>query len=299
MASATIIDRDSSSLYLSIIVPTCNSSSTIRTLLDSFDKQLLFCFEVIFVDYNSLDETQSIIYSHPTNYERFVLTIDEPGIYNAINLGISRARAEWILILGSDDSLFSANTVRSIVQNLTDLDYHTSLLYGTVFLMQDKKIFNQYFSPNDHFTSSLCQQSIVYRKKAIIDTGGFDTQYKSTADYVLNLKIIEHFSFSSLRFVDLSIANYNQSGFSSRYTDSIYLESSMLLRLKSLGLLINTSLLIRSFFSRNSVLSKFINFQLSSAFKLINLYLKIILKRILGTHTFSKYARFQSKLLFK
>ncbi|QNI72344.1 glycosyl transferase 2 family protein [Synechococcus sp. NOUM97013] len=257
------------------------------------------CFEVIFVDYHSFDETLSIIYSHPSNYQKIVLSIDEPGIYNAINFGISHACAEWILILGSDDSLYCAHTVSSIVQYLMVLDYRTSLIYGTVFLMQDRKRLNQFFSPNDHFTTSLCQQSIVYRKQAIIDTGWFDTQYKSTADYVLNLKIIEHFSFSSLEFVDLIIANYNQSGFSSRYTDKMYLKSSMFIRLKSLGLLVKTSLLIRSFFSRNSVLAKILGFQLTSAYKLSCLYLEIIVKRIFLTKPTPNLTNLQSKPLIK
>ena len=88
-------------MKVSVVIPTYNSSRTIRETLDSVLQQVLRPFEVIVVDDGSTDETISIVRA----YEPIVsiVQISHRGVANARNVLCQRAKGNVIAFLDSDD----------------------------------------------------------------------------------------------------------------------------------------------------------------------------------------------------
>jgi len=234
---------------ITIIVPTKNSANTLPELILSLKQQTSQEYEAIFVDYSSTDSTRSLLSA--ANIPRKIVDHDEPGIYQAINAGINKATTDWIMVLGSDDQLASPHTIARLREILSTVPISVAALYGTVRLASDGSLYNTAFSIIDHFTKSLCQQSIVYNRHCLLTMGLFPVTYRSSADYVLNLQLLSRYGADSFFYIDEIIANYNDSGFSSYYVDYGYLRQSLYIRLATLGKHVPLRHSIRAFIGRN------------------------------------------------
>ena len=91
-------------INISIIVTTLNSSSVIRNLFDSLEKQTSNNFNVILIDGGSKDDTVEIV----KKYKCLTLLSVKEGlsIYEGINLGIELCKTKYYVVCGSDDILF-------------------------------------------------------------------------------------------------------------------------------------------------------------------------------------------------
>ena len=110
---------------VSVIICTYNESKTIeRRLHNLFDSDYpQENLEIIVADSNSLDRTQEIVHALIKKYpERMITLITEDqrrGKVSAINLGLSAARGE-IIILTDSPALFWLDTIRLVVRNFAD-----------------------------------------------------------------------------------------------------------------------------------------------------------------------------------
>lgn len=94
-------------VYLSIIIPTYNSTDTIKRLLDSIPKRN--DIEVIVVDDNSTEnyeELFSILQKEKDVFPNFYFTSNNSGVQSAgacRNIGIEHASGKWVTFADSDD----------------------------------------------------------------------------------------------------------------------------------------------------------------------------------------------------
>ena len=82
------------------------------------------------MDGGSTDTTISIIKNFSDTVDHWISEEDK-GIYSAFNKGISIARGEWIMFLGSDDYIAERNTISKFVEAIIEdksLDLITSLI---------------------------------------------------------------------------------------------------------------------------------------------------------------------------
>lgn len=87
---------------VSIIIPFYNAESTIEKCLISVLKQSYSNIEIVCIDDGSTDATVSIIKSH--NDDRIVIYQKENGgNYSARNMGLDKARGEFITMVDADD----------------------------------------------------------------------------------------------------------------------------------------------------------------------------------------------------
>lgn len=90
---------------VSIIVPVYNTQQYLRECLDSLVSQTLECLEVVIVNDGSPDNSQQIIdeyiYRYPSKIRAF--TIENRGLGEARNYGISKARGKYLGFVDSDD----------------------------------------------------------------------------------------------------------------------------------------------------------------------------------------------------
>lgn len=108
-----------SKVLVSIIIPACNSEKLIWQTLDSVLEQSYSEWECIIIDDGSTDNTSDIINKYMKEDNRF-LYYHRPlnkikGPSSCRNLGIEKARGEYIIFLDSDD-LFTKNCLEKRVK---------------------------------------------------------------------------------------------------------------------------------------------------------------------------------------
>jgi len=86
---------------VSVIIPTYNRAWVIKDAVDSVLKQDSNNFELIVVDDGSTDTTSEILSAYKEDIR--VFTQDNKGVSAARNLGVSKAKGEFIAFLDSDD----------------------------------------------------------------------------------------------------------------------------------------------------------------------------------------------------
>ena len=93
-------------MKISVIIPCYNSAKYLEACMDSVLKQSMPDFEAILVDDGSADDTLVIasrIAARDTRVQ--VLHQENAGVSAARNLGLDRARGEWVTFVDSDDLL--------------------------------------------------------------------------------------------------------------------------------------------------------------------------------------------------
>ena len=89
---------------ISVIIPVYNSEKYIKRALDSMSGQTFKDFEVIMIDDGSKDASLRIMEEYKERHESWKLvSIENKGVSNARNIGISMARGEYISFMDSDD----------------------------------------------------------------------------------------------------------------------------------------------------------------------------------------------------
>lgn len=89
---------------ISIVLPTHNSERYVRKTIDSLRGQSFSNYELIIVDSSTEDETSEILKEYSTFDKRIRLIDDSNGSYgHKINVGIDKAKAEFFVIVESDD----------------------------------------------------------------------------------------------------------------------------------------------------------------------------------------------------
>ena len=87
---------------ISAIVPTYNSADTLKTAIESIQKQTLDVNEIIIVDDGSIDNTKEIVKSLDHKNINYIYQKNQ-GPSHARNTGIKAAKSKWIAFLDSDD----------------------------------------------------------------------------------------------------------------------------------------------------------------------------------------------------
>lgn len=91
---------------ISIIVPVYNSAQYLRRCVDSIYAQTYKAWEAVFVDDGSTDDSFSILTALAAEDERIhVFHQENAGAGMARNLGISKAKGDYVVFLDSDDTI--------------------------------------------------------------------------------------------------------------------------------------------------------------------------------------------------
>ena len=89
---------------VSVVMPAYNTALYIGDAIESILNQTLQHFELIIIDDGSKDGTGDIARQYAERDERIrVIPGDHKGASHAMNLGIQEARADWVVVMHSDD----------------------------------------------------------------------------------------------------------------------------------------------------------------------------------------------------
>ena len=210
---------------LSVILPTFNCADLIRGALDSLAIQDEGDFEVIVSDGTSTDATLAIVNEYQTRLPHLtVQSRKDSGVYDAVNKALPECKGRWVFILGSDDRLHAASTLRQVLGTLRTTQ--ASFVYGDVrvigrnAMVADGGRYGGTFSLARLMGENICQQSAFYRRELFDRLGTFDLRYRLWADWDYALKIFVH---EKVQWVDIVVADYVATGISSGARDVRYI----------------------------------------------------------------------------
>ena len=188
---------------LSVIIPTYNDGDYLKDAILSVSKSSHPLLEIIVVDDGSKSEDARII------VELLSCEIDIPIIYkrkdnggpsSARNTGLNIARGEWISFLDSDDIMLP-NSIKSKLEHFDNckntrnvVGIYGSFIWSTSGLTQS---FNQSCKPISRNYVGVMGKApggapaYIFKRKALIHTGGFDESLIYNEDFDLLLRLIK------------------------------------------------------------------------------------------------------------
>lgn len=188
-------------LKISLITACFNSESTIRHTLESVQAQSYRNVEYIVVDGGSSDRTLSILQDYRNSISTLISGPDK-GIYDALNKGIAAATGDYIGFMHSDDTFAHNQVLTRIADNAEGYD----AVYGDldyVSLANPDRVVRHWrskaFSPMLLKRGWMPAHPTLYMRKALYDEfGGFDLDFKISADYESILRYFSIPGFSAL-----------------------------------------------------------------------------------------------------
>lgn len=214
-----------SSPLFSIIIPTYNAGKTLQHALDSIIQQTFTNWEVIIMDGLSSDDTVAIAERNSAQDGRIrVVSEKDKGIYDAMNKGITMAKAGWLYFLGSDDSLYNKNVLQKVSEALHDIS--CDLLYGNVYSTRLKGIYGGYFDRETILFNNPSHQAIFYNKNIHERTGYYNLAYSTFADWDLNIRCFLDDSIKK-QYVHITVAFFAEGGASTTNPDLFFIRNRL------------------------------------------------------------------------
>ena len=206
--------------FLSIIIPTFNSSAGLSEAIESVLDQQYKNYEIVVIDAVSTDRTIEIIRSYQKKFSSIhFISESDRGIYDAMNKGARLAKGEWLYFMGSDDRLYDPGVLASFAKKAA-AHPAAEMIYGKVLMKEGNEVYGGKFSYHRLLLRNICHQAIFLKKTVFERFGPFNIEYKVLADHDLNLKLFRH--GIKTRYINRFIAVFGAGGFSSTYYDTLF-----------------------------------------------------------------------------
>lgn len=182
---------------VSIIIPVYNGSNYLKEAIDSVLAQTYKNIEVIVVNDGSTDNTEEIVLSYGNKIRYF--SKNNGGVSSALNMGIEKARGDYISWLSHDDKYYSKK-IEIQIKKLNKIKNKNVILFSdydrltvdTNKISRIKIKYNQNYESEESLffeslilllNSTLHGCSLLIPKKAFEKAGLFDCNLKTVQDY--------------------------------------------------------------------------------------------------------------------
>jgi glycosyltransferase involved in cell wall biosynthesis len=191
--------------YISVIIPSYNSSVFIEETLRSLADQTNQHFEVVIIDDGSEDNTIDIAGKCIDQYNLDGIVLRRPdnipkGVSSCRNYGVESAKGDWISFLDSDD-LFLPDKMAKVYQKI-NLYGHGCMIFENASLFFEDETHKLlpaapkpgYSEPRyriDELTNHLdiTTPSVTLKRAYFLEIGGFDQTLVNYEDFQLWLRI--------------------------------------------------------------------------------------------------------------
>ncbi|KOO16085.1 hypothetical protein AKJ18_04750 [Vibrio xuii] len=205
---------------VSVVIPTYNNDSNLRTLLSSMTSVEYSGLEVIVVDGAVSSTTQDLVKEFGVVTK--LISEADSGIYDAMNKGILCSSGDFVCFLGDDDRFNSPDVLKNIFMR-EDIEWSSVDLIVGDTLYDNGTFLKGSFGKGLFFKQTLCHQSLLYKRELLTQLL-YDVSYKITADYKLNLQLYKS-KVSHLKYEGV-ISFCGAEGLSSQGLASGYIEES-------------------------------------------------------------------------
>lgn len=163
--------------------------------LDSVQQQIGVSLEHIIVDGASTDGTLEFLQAYNNkHHDMRILSMPDSGIYEAMNRGIALSRGKYVIFLNTDDFYHKQDGLLVSTKVLEQND-DCSFTFGPIKPQGPHTRFTHYHHPQQRLhklfvTSVIPHPSMLYRRTALMQIGGYDQTYRIVADYDMTLRLI-------------------------------------------------------------------------------------------------------------
>lgn len=185
---------------VSVIIPTYNRAKLLPSAIESILSQTYTNWELYIVDDGSTDDTESVVGKYVNNKIHYI-KCDHSGVHAVVrNIGIRKARGEWVAFLDDDDLWLPNKLERQIdvVNRRKDVGLICTNGYRKT-QETHKESFQLYFRlpariadfcfedlVRDNF---VIHSSVLVRREALLSVGGYDEDRRICCDYELWLRL--------------------------------------------------------------------------------------------------------------
>lgn len=172
---------------ISIIIPFFNSESTLKRAVDSVISQSFSEWELILVNDGSIDQSDRIAKSYLEDQRISYFYQENKGVSASRNLGSSKAKADWLIFLDSDDELFTdsiSNFYSESIRQNENVD----------LILSSYKLVNK--TSSEIRSTARIPGSYCIKKNSFLEIGGFDEKMT----YGENSELIRRASLIGLKF---------------------------------------------------------------------------------------------------
>ena len=200
--------------------------------LDSVQAQEGVSLEHLIIDGASTDGTLEWLKSYDnTRHDIRILSHPDNGIYEAMNRGIALARGKYVIFLNSDDYFHDPHGMRRSAERIELLKCDFSFApvrFDPAGVSHHPQLAPQRRLHRFLISWPFSHQSMLNSRKMLLRLDGFDTTYKSAADYDLLLRMIEDGARGC--FVPCNFTTFRLGGFSADNRELVKEECTRSLR---------------------------------------------------------------------
>lgn len=216
----------------SIITVCYNAQDCIEDTIKSLLSQDFYDYEYIIKDGKSTDNTMRLVNTLVGNREQVqIISQEDDGIYDAMNIAVSMARGEYIYFLNAGDCFSDKVVLRNIDAYLKRIA--VDIVYGNVILLDnDSRMMKKYSvmsSKKFYFMTGdcICHQAI-FAQRGLFSKKNFDVQYRVCADKEWELFHIT--SKASKGYIDYAISVVPMDGYAREHVKELELETVKILK---------------------------------------------------------------------
>ena len=182
---------------ISVIMPAYNAERYIREAIDSILRQTWSDFELIIIDDGSTDSTAAIIAGYTDNRIRFCPNAQNMGVAATLNRGLELACGAYVARMDADD----ISLPERFAKQAAYLDAHPNVtVCGTAIeLFCEGSVTGTRFpaagpeklKEDLFFSCGIAHPSVMMRRAAILELGGYDPAFNGMEDYELWCRVAE------------------------------------------------------------------------------------------------------------
>ncbi len=172
---------------VTVLMPVYNAEAYLRAAIDSILQQTLQAFEFLIIDDSSTDGSVGIIKSYADPRIRFIQNEKNIGISETLNRGIELASCELIARMDADDISYPERLQKQHSFFLEHPDYALLCTWArevseTGQPMREERWRRPFFYYNLTFECWIYHPSVMYRRRAVQDVGGYQSAYSEDYD---------------------------------------------------------------------------------------------------------------------
>ena len=184
---------------ISVVMSVYNSEKWLRESIESVLCQSYSNFEFVIINDGSEDNSKKILEEYSKKDDRIkVFHQKNKGLTASLNEGVKKSNGEYIARLDADDVSLSdrlkiqleeieRKKLDLIASNFTEIDHQGSKINFYDIRNKEGEIIKHFLGGNSLFPHS----SVMFKKKAFLEVGGYDIFFKKSQDIDLWLRWYE------------------------------------------------------------------------------------------------------------
>lgn len=203
---------------ISVLLPAYNAEKYLSHAIESILGQTYKDFELLIIDDCSTDRTTAIISSYSDPRLKVIRNAINLGLTKSLNLGLHHAQGDFIARLDADD----VSLPQRLAQQIYFLEQHPEIvLVGSLSKLINSagETFDYRKSPTDPdivkfsllFGNPITHSSILFRKKPILEMGGYNERFRYAQDFELYSSLATKYPLAVLPEILIKYRSHDQS----------------------------------------------------------------------------------------